>query len=92
MVYKFIKDINPDEKDEEVINIFRRTIAPGWIKFSKKHYNEVVDRVTELQQNIGAGMNINRDIQDDRYKYNNLRTKLIDQRKRKEAREADKKF
>ena len=35
-------------------------------------------RISEIERNLGAGINFSRDYQDENYKYNYLRTKLIE--------------
>ena len=74
---QFKKDIDMD------------TIYNGELKKNNKRLHETfMDRLDEIQTYIGANVYYNRDIQNDNHKYNKLRTKLIEQRKRKEARKA----
>ena len=82
MVYNYIRE----KEDSEIIKVFNNIRAPGWIKFTKRTYNDVVSRVSYLQKGIGASMNYNKDFTDN-HRYNKLRTKLIAQRKRQEDRE-----
>ena len=58
----------------------------------KRKVEDLGNKEMEIGRYMAANRNYERDHNDERYRYNNLRTKLIDQRKRKEAREADKKF
>ena len=52
----------------------------------RRAQKRLVERIYDIEANIGANMNYNRDIQDDNYRYNKLRTKVIAKRKRQEAR------
>ena len=83
-----------EEEDDEIIGflINLRNRLPYKTSYNKRTETDVKEHIYNIQRKLGAGMNINRDIQDERYKYNNLRTKLIDQRKRKEARTALEQF
>ena len=76
-----------EKEDSEIKKMFNGVRNPNFSKnFGKRTYNEVVDEVFRLQKGIGASMNYNKDFTDN-HRYNKLRTKLIEQRKRQEDRE-----
>ena len=54
-------------------------------KENKRVYTRFIDRIGEIERNLGASMNFNKDFTDN-HKYNYLRDEI--ERKRKEAREA----
>ena len=52
----------------------------------KRAQTLIVERIYEIEANMGANINYNKDFRDC-HRYNKLRTKLIAQRKRQEDRE-----
>ena len=87
MVYFFIKE----KEDSEIIKIFNGVKNPNFSKkFGKRTYNEVVDRVSELQRNLGAEVNLSKDFTDN-HKYNHIRERMYE-RKRKEDGSTSNKF
>ena len=78
-----------EKEDDEIIRTLRnmRNRLPYFYKYTKRTENNIKEQIYKKQKGIGASMNFNRDYQNENYKYNKLRTKLIAQRKRQEDRE-----
>lgn len=60
--------------------VFDKQIDPKIIKNgmkeNKRLYKRFNDRINEIKRNLGAGMNYNKDYQDDNHKYNYIRNNL----------------
>ena len=70
--------------------MYKKNIDPEVIKAGMKEdkrlYIRFIDRINEIEINMGANINYNKDFTDN-HRYNKLRTKLIAKRKRQEDRE-----
>ena len=66
----------------EKINLLVKNIDPESVKRGLKEDLKLKQRfdtrISEIERNLGAGINFSRDYQDENYKYNYLRTKLIE--------------
>ena len=74
-----LEDIKKDIDMESIKSGLLRETHP-------RLYKRFRERIDEIQSYIAANVYYNRDIQDERYKYNYLRTRLIEQRARQEDR------
>ena len=71
--YKSIHDGNSDLDPEQKKPMFQ---------LDKRLFNRFENERLRIQKYIGANVNYNKDYQDDNHKYNYLRDRILEQRKR----------